>query len=86
MLPSVPLRIARLLTMLCLVQRSMADPFVSTTLHPDLTMEVAVEDVEVDAVDEVDLIVEDAVADVVALLPVEVGEEVLEVVVVGGKF
>lgn len=60
----------------------MADLFVSTMLHPDLTMEGAVEDVEVDAVDEVALTVEDAVADVVALLPVEVDEEVLEVAAV----
>lgn len=87
MLPSVPLRSARLLTLLCLVPRLMADPFVLTLLRPDPTeaREVAVEDVEVDAVDEVVSIVEDAVADVVALLLVEADEEVLEVAEAEGK-
>jgi hypothetical protein len=67
----------------------MADRFVLTLPHPDLreVREVAVEDVEVDAVDEVVLIVEDAVADVVASIVEDVvaDVEVLEVAVAEGK-
>ena len=87
MLPSAPLRSARLLTLLCLVPRLMADRFVLTLLHPDLieAREVAVEDVEVDAVDEAVSIAEDAVADVVALLLVEADEGALEVAEAEGR-
>ena len=65
----------------------MADRFVLTLLHPDLieAREVAVEDVEVGAVDEAVSIVGDVVVDVVALPLVEADEEVLEVAEVEGK-
>lgn len=82
----VPLRSARLPTLLCLVLRSTDDLFALISLLPVPTevKAVAVEDVAVLVVDEVASTVEDVVADVALAVDAVADEEVLEVAVAEG--